>query len=253
VNPVRVMIRGKHLAGATLACGRLTCTNLKVNAAGTYVFADVRIPGTASPGKYPLTLRTAAGTADASFEITAPLPRRGRFQGFGSDDVFYLVMPDRFANGDPSNDDPARSAGMHDRRQPKYYHGGDLRGIRQRLPYLKSLGITALWLNPVYDNIDRISRIETPQPGRPTTTATARWTSTASRSTSATWRSSRARGRRARARHQGGRRHGRQSHGAVPPVGAGPADADVVARDGEPSEQHLADLDASPTRTPRPR
>ena len=162
VNPVRVMIRGKHLAGATLACGRLTCTNLKVNAAGTYVFADVRIPGTAAPGRYPLTLRTAAGSADASFEITAPLPRRGRFQGFGSDDVFYLVMPDRFANGDPSNDDPARSSGMHDRRQPKYYHGGDLRGIRQRLPYLKSLGITALWLNPVYDNIDRISRIETP-------------------------------------------------------------------------------------------
>ncbi len=115
VNPVRVMIRGKHLAGATLACGRLTCTNLRVNAAGTYVFADVRIPGTASPGKYPLTLRTAAGTADASFEITAPLPRRGRFQGFGSDDVFYLVMPDRFANGDPSNDDPARSPGMHER------------------------------------------------------------------------------------------------------------------------------------------
>jgi hypothetical protein len=254
VNPVRVMIRGKHLAGATLACGRLTCTNLKVNAAGTYVFADVRIPGTASPGKYPLTLRTAAGTADASFEITAPLPRRGRFQGFGSDDVFYLVMPDRFANGDPSNDDPARSAGMHDRRQPKYYHGGDLRGIRQRLPYLKSLGITALWLNPVYDNIDRISRIETPAgqadyhgygavgllrrrgaPRRPR-------------------RVSRARGRRARARHQGGRRHGRQSHGAVPPVGAGPADADVAARErprtirttpGRPG--------ASPTRTPRPR
>ncbi len=161
VNPVRVMIRGRHLAGATLACGRLTCSNLKVNAAGTYVFADVRIPGTAAPGKYPLTLRTAAGTADASLEITAPLPRTGRFQGFGPNDVIYLIMPDRFANGDPTNDDPAISRGLTDRSKPRFYHGGDLAGIRQRLPYLKELGVTAIWMNPVYDNNNGLNHKET--------------------------------------------------------------------------------------------
>ncbi len=162
VNPVRVLIRGKHLAGARLACGALTCTNVTVNAAGTAVFADVRIPGTATPGRYPLTLRTAGGATDASFTLTAPLARQGRFQGFGPNDVIYLIMPDRFANGDPSNDDPAEAPGMTDRTKPKYYHGGDLRGVRQRLPYLKSLGVTAIWLNPVYDNVDRIGTRETP-------------------------------------------------------------------------------------------
>ncbi len=59
-----------------------------------------------------------------------------------------------------------------------HYHGGDFEGIIQHLPYLKDLGVTALWLTPIYDNSNAL---------RPTTTATARWTSTAWRSTSARW------------------------------------------------------------------
>lgn len=161
VNPVRVMIRGSNLGGARLECGRLACANVKVNATGTYVFADVTIPGGATAGRYPLTLRTAAGTADAGFTVTAPLARQGRFRGFGPDDVMYLVMPDRFANGDPSNDDPAEARGLFDRAKPRYYHGGDIAGIRQKLPYLKQLGITAVWFNPIYDNNDGLNFKET--------------------------------------------------------------------------------------------
>lgn len=161
VNPVRVMIRGKHLAGATLGCGRLTCADVKVNSAGTYVFADVHVPAGAVAGKYPLTVRTNAGATSATFEITAPLPRRGRFQGFDRNDVIYLIMPDRFANGDRSNDDPAKSPGLTDRDKPRFYHGGDLAGIRQRLPYLKDLGVTAIWMNPVYDNNNGLNFKET--------------------------------------------------------------------------------------------
>ena len=160
VNPVRVMIRGSNLSGARLECGRLACANLKVNAAGTYVFADVTIPGTATAGRYPLTLRTAGGRADASFDLTAPLARRGRFQGFGKNDVIYLIMPDRFANGDPSNDDPVVSRGLLRRDKPRFYHGGDLTGVRQRLPYLKELGVTAIWLNPIFDNNNQLNRKE---------------------------------------------------------------------------------------------
>jgi glycosidase len=77
-------------------------------------------------------------------------------------------MPDRFSNGDRSNDDPAKSKGLFNRSNPKYYHGGDLRGIIERLPYLKELGVTALWLNPWYDNTDRPDERETYE-GHPTT------------------------------------------------------------------------------------
>jgi glycosidase len=163
LSPVRLLLRGERLAGARIACPRprLQCANTRVNAAGTYGFVDVTVPRGTAPGRYPLTLRTNAGSVTVPFEVSAPLPRAGRFQGFGSNDVMYLLMPDRFANGDSSNDDPPGGPGMLDRTKGRYYHGGDLAGVRQRLPYLKSLGVTTIWLNPVYDNVNHLNRKET--------------------------------------------------------------------------------------------
>ena len=88
------------------------------------------------------------------FDLLVPLARDGRFQGFSPDDVVYLIMPDRFADGDRTNDDPPKSRGLYDRAKPRDYHGGDLQGIIDRLPYLKDLGVTAIWTTPVYDNVD---------------------------------------------------------------------------------------------------
>jgi neopullulanase len=76
----------------------------------------------------------------------------GKFHGLSQSDVIYLIMPDRFANGDPTNDQPAGAPASHDRANPRAYHGGDLRGIREHLPYLKDLGVTTLWLTPVLKN-----------------------------------------------------------------------------------------------------
>ena len=160
INPVRVLIRGRNLKGASVACPRLQCARANVNANGTYAFVDVTIPRAATAGSYPLTLRTAGGTAPVPFTVTAPLARTGRFQGFDQNDAMYLVMPDRFANGDTTNDSPAIAPGMHDRSKTRYYHGGDLEGLRRKLPYLKSLGITAIWLNPLYDNANVLNRKE---------------------------------------------------------------------------------------------
>ena len=161
VNPVRLLIRGRNLAGARARCFGVQCGGVRVNAAGTYVFVDVTIPAAAKPGPHPVTLVTASGSAEARFEVSAPLGRAGRFQGFGPDDVVYLIMPDRFANGDPSNDDPAVSRGLMDRTKSRFYHGGDLAGVRQHLPYLKALGVTAIWLNPIYDNNNELNKRET--------------------------------------------------------------------------------------------
>lgn len=161
VNPVRVLVRGTNLAGARFECGRLTCGNVKVNERGTYAFVDVTIPRDAATGSHPLTVRTSGGSVAAPFSIAPRLAGHGRFQGFGTEDVMYLLMPDRFANGDPSNDDPAVSRGLLDRSKGRYYHGGDLAGVRQKLPYLKSLGVTTIWMNPIYDNNNGLNRKET--------------------------------------------------------------------------------------------
>jgi len=159
INPVRLLIRGRGLTGARVeAPAGLSAGEPRTNAAGTALFVDLAIDGAAAPGPRRLSVTTAGGRAEASFEVLAPLPRAGRFQGFSSDDVIYLVMPDRFSDGDARNDDPPVSRGLLDRARPRYYHGGDLQGVIDRLPYLADLGVTALWLNPVYDNVNHLNQ-----------------------------------------------------------------------------------------------
>ncbi|MBI3951952.1 MAG: cyclomaltodextrinase N-terminal domain-containing protein [Acidobacteria bacterium] len=151
INPVRVMIRGRNLAGARVeASGAGVQTGLtRVNAAGTYLFVDVLIDSPAAPGPRPLKITTERGTTTVPFNVLAPLPREGRFQGFSPDDVIYLIMPDRFANGDPSNDDPPNSRGLLNRQKNRYYHGGDLQGIIDRMPDEQA----------VFEHVRRLTRL----------------------------------------------------------------------------------------------
>lgn len=162
INPVRVMLRGQNLSGARVeAVGQGISTGLvRVNDAGTYLFVDIHIGRGAKPGRYLLRVTTVAGTADVSFDVSEPLSREGRFQGFTQDDVIYFIMPDRFADGDRANNYPRKSPGLYDRSKGRYYHGGDFQGIIDHLPYLKELGVTAIWINPVYDNTDRLDEKE---------------------------------------------------------------------------------------------
>jgi neopullulanase len=163
INPVRLLVRGRNLKGAsvTTTSRGVRAGNVKVSDAGTYLFVDVTIDRAARPGRHPIKITTGGGSTQAPFEITPALPRRGNFQGFNQDDVIYLIMPDRFSNGDTSNDDPAVSKGLLDRTKARRYHGGDLQGVINRLPYLKDLGVTAIWLNPVYDNNNGLDYKET--------------------------------------------------------------------------------------------
>ena len=160
LNPVRLLISGLNLRSATVESADLKTSNVKTNENGTYLLVDVQIPKGLQAGPHSLTIRTAEGTTTAPFEVMEPLARDGRFQGFSQDDIIYLIMPDRFANGDPANDDPEISKGLFDKSKPHYYHGGDLKGVRDYLPYLKGLGVTAIWLNPWYDNVNHLNQKE---------------------------------------------------------------------------------------------
>ncbi len=165
MKTIRLLVRGRGMAGARLESPDpgLRAGPARVSASGEYLFADLEIAPRAVPGKRSLRVVSPSGAAEAPFEILAPLDRKTNFKGFSPDDVVYLIMPDRYADGDPANDDPQASRGLHDRENSRYYHGGDLQGIINRLPYLVSLGVTALWLNPVYDNSNRLT---TPADGK---------------------------------------------------------------------------------------
>jgi glycosidase len=125
--------------------GNATIKIKKVNkfANPHYVAVDVEIAANAKPGTYKLS-------NSIQFQLK---PRILRKRGITSEDLIYLIMPDRFSNGDQSND---RIAGLKDQSLDRSdffkRHGGDLKGIQNHLDYLQQLGVTALWLNPVLLN-----------------------------------------------------------------------------------------------------
>ena len=166
INPVRLLIRGKNLRGARLIAeprAPFEAFGATANAAGTYLFVNLRINPTAQPGDYQLIVDNAAGRSSFTFRVNAPLDPNKNFQGITTDDVIYLIMPDRFADGDRTNDSPAGTPSeANDRRNPRAWHGGDFSGVINRLPYLKELGVTAIWLTPWYDNWNGVNRCGEP-------------------------------------------------------------------------------------------
>jgi glycosidase len=165
INPVRLLVRGTNLSNSTVTPTNpeLRVSNVSVNERGTYLFLDLEISPSLSPGTYPLVLANRGGSTMLPFIVERPLDPRGNFQGITTDDVIYLIMIDRFADGDPSNNSPADAPReANDRQNPRSFHGGDLRGVINQLPYLKDLGVTAIWLTPWYDNWNGVNRCGKP-------------------------------------------------------------------------------------------
>lgn len=107
----------------------------------------------AQPQTFNIQLTKGKECFNIPYQLKAREEGSREVEGFDSSDVLYLVMPDRFANGDPTNDAfPHFQESTIDRSHPFARHGGDLKGISDHLDYLSDLGITALWLNPVQEN-----------------------------------------------------------------------------------------------------
>lgn len=114
-----------------------------------YLFIYLDISKEASPGVMNLTFQKGKESLTKNFELKERNKKPGA-AGFSSADVMYLITPDRFANADPSNDnlDDVKT----DRSKAGARHGGDLRGIINKLDYIRDLGFTTIWLNPVLEN-----------------------------------------------------------------------------------------------------
>ena len=117
-----------------------------------YLLVYLNLEG-AQPGEMTLQFKNGKQTKKVKYALKAREKRGEERVGFTNADVLYMLMPDRFADGDPKNND---IKGMYpykiDRTQPSLRHGGDLEGIRQHLDYFKDLGVTTLWFTPVLEN-----------------------------------------------------------------------------------------------------
>jgi len=151
---VVVLLSGRNLQATHAACNlpEVLVSRTQSSVGGDYLFLWLKFSHQLKSGTAVCRIATAHGQTFFEFPIAARKQILERNQGLAPDDVIYLIMPDRFANGDPTNDEPADFPGSHDRSKPRAYHGGDLRGIKAHLPYLKDLGVTTLWLTPIVKN-----------------------------------------------------------------------------------------------------
>jgi glycosidase len=145
-----LLIYGRNLAAAHFALQEsgVAILKMKTSANGHYAFLWLATQN-AQPQTLHIVASNAAGAATGTFALMMRDQAHKRYQGFGPADVMYLIMTDRFADGDPSNDQPGYAPDA-----PRGWHGGDFRGIDEHLDYLRQLGVTTLWLTPILSNGD---------------------------------------------------------------------------------------------------
>ncbi len=151
---LQLMVTGKNIASfkASVSSNEVYLKEAVTLESPNYqvLYLDI---SNAKPGKFDIVFTNGKNNVTYTYELKKRDPERLNMESFNSSDVLYLIMPDRFANGDPSNDQiPMRMPYKVDRNNPNARHGGDLKGISDRLDYLSDLGVTAIWLNPVLEN-----------------------------------------------------------------------------------------------------
>ena len=155
-----LLVRGEGLSGAKFSVSDpgLGITKTTVSANGHW--AQLWLAKTAARPET-VTIRAVRGgeSAEARFSFGTRKPASAGFAGFSSTDVMYLIMTDRFADGDLKNDGPhamdaaTSAAAEAERAKPRGWHGGDYRGIEEHLDYLQQLGVTTVWVTPPYENL----------------------------------------------------------------------------------------------------
>ena len=154
-NPsLQLMVYGEGIAKADVTTDY---TGVKVDSivrpgSDNYLLVYLNIKD-AKPGKMTLKFANGKKSKKVDYELLQREMAGSERIGFDINDVLYMLMPDRFADGDESNN---QIKGMNeykcDRTQPSLRHGGDLEGIRQHLDYFNELGVTTLWFTPVLEN-----------------------------------------------------------------------------------------------------
>ncbi len=156
-NPkLQLVVHGNNIASRSV---KLIYPGVKLRAVHkvenpNYLFLDLEIASSKKNGSFPIVF-SASGQADLAFkyELKTRNFAANRAQGVTNKDLIYLLMPDRFSNGDQSNDVVKTMRETTLNRDSIYHrHGGDIQGLMNHLDYLKDLGVTAIWMTPEIEN-----------------------------------------------------------------------------------------------------
>ena len=155
-NPeLQLMVYGEDIGNSSVTVnypGVSLSSTVKLESPN-YLIVYLRLEKDVKPGKVALTFAQGKKKIVKEYELKARGKKSCEHTGFDASDALYLLMPDRFANGNPDNDQiPGMAEYKVDRNDPNARHGGDLAGIEQNLDYFSDLGVTALWFTPVLEN-----------------------------------------------------------------------------------------------------
>lgn len=151
---VMVTLYGENLADYAVASNDLTINDVVRLENKNYLFVYLDFAA-AKPGTYQLVLEhSQKESIQIPYELMERREGSALRKGYDSSDFIYLIMPDRFANGDPTNDSHPDLHEQSNRKDPWGRHGGDLQGIIDHLDYIAQLGVTAIWNTPVLEDND---------------------------------------------------------------------------------------------------
>lgn len=151
-TPLQLLIGGENISQYDLRVegGKgVTLKALHRADSPNYLFADVEVAADAAPGTYYLVFSKEGEQFKMPYRIEARRDGSAARKSFTTADMIYLVMPDRFADGNPENDSSPLMREKADRSAFFGRHGGDLQGMEERLDYIAGLGATAIWATPL--------------------------------------------------------------------------------------------------------
>ena len=152
-TPLQIMFQGHDLVNyqVTIKEQGYGVTIAKVNKADSpnYLFVDVKIAKDAKVGDYTFVFTNGKHKYNYIYSIAERRANSAQRESYNSSDVVYLIMPDRFANGDTTNDSTDNTQEKANREDPSSRHGGDIKGIINNLDYIADLGATAIWSTPL--------------------------------------------------------------------------------------------------------
>ncbi|MEW5682971.1 MAG: glycoside hydrolase family 13 protein [Pseudomonadota bacterium] len=151
---LQLMLHGDKLAqcNVSLDYQGAVLSGTTTTANPNYLFINLTLAADIAPGELPITLTCGADRQTLAYPLLARRAGSAQREGFNPSDVIYLLTPDRFANGDPTNDTLPGMLEPANRSDDSGRHGGDLAGMAKALPYLADMGFTAMWPTPLTEN-----------------------------------------------------------------------------------------------------
>ncbi len=152
---LQLMVHGENISALTpeINYAGVTLVGTEKTDNKNYLFINLRLADTTKPGQFTIAFKLGDKLiTKAVYRLEARAKNSAARKGFDASDVIYLLMPDRFANGNPANDSKADQLEKFNRSISGGRHGGDLKGMQDHLDYIANMGFTMVWPTPLVEN-----------------------------------------------------------------------------------------------------